>query len=67
MKNLQSSLLLRLAPAVGMKVDVSDGASVERMIIETVYRFGGLDILVSNAGVLKAGTLEEMTQRTSSL
>ena len=51
------------ARAVGMKVDVSDGASVERMIIETVYRFGGLDILVSNAGVLKAGTLEEMTQK----
>lgn len=50
--------------AIGMKVDVSDGDSVERMIIETVSRFGGLDIMVSNAGVLKAGTLAEMTQKS---
>ncbi|MBE6961631.1 MAG: SDR family NAD(P)-dependent oxidoreductase [Ruminococcaceae bacterium] len=47
--------------AVGMWVDVSDPASVESLMIRCVEIFGGLDILVSNAGVLKAGRLEELT------
>jgi len=46
--------------AVACKVDVSDEASVEAMIESTVQGFGGLDIFVNNAGVLKAGSLEEM-------
>lgn len=50
--------------AIGIKVDVSNTQSVERMVIETVVRFGGLDIMVSNAGVLKAGSLAEMTQES---
>ncbi len=47
--------------AVGIKVDVGDPASVEQLMIRCVEHFGGLDILVSNAGVLKAGSLEELT------
>lgn len=47
--------------AIHVKVDVSDEASVQAMIEKTVLEYGGLDILVSNAGVLKAGGLEEMT------
>ncbi len=46
--------------AVACKVDVSDEASVEAMIEDTVKAFGGLDIFVNNAGVLKAGSLQEM-------
>lgn len=38
--------------------DVSDPASVEQLVIKTVEKFGGLDIFVSNAGVLKAGALD---------
>ncbi len=41
-------------------VDVSDEISVGEMIRETVLNYGGLDLLVSNAGVLKAGSLEEL-------
>lgn len=44
-----------------LKVDVSDAASVEKMITETTRHFGGLDLIVSNAGVLRAGGLDEMT------
>lgn len=47
--------------AVAVKVNVGDEASVENMVNETVTTFGGLDLLVSNAGVLRAGGLEEMT------
>ncbi|MCD8250102.1 MAG: SDR family NAD(P)-dependent oxidoreductase [Lachnospiraceae bacterium] len=47
--------------AVGLKVDVSDAQSMEDMVCSAVERFGGLDIFVSNAGVLKAGSLEAIT------
>jgi rhamnose utilization protein RhaD (predicted bifunctional aldolase and dehydrogenase)/NAD(P)-dependent dehydrogenase (short-subunit alcohol dehydrogenase family) len=40
--------------------DVTDEISVGEMIEETVLNYGGLDLLVSNAGVLKAGSLEEL-------
>ncbi len=43
-----------------VKTDVSDHESVKHLIETTVSEFGGLDILVSNAGVLKAGGLDEM-------
>jgi rhamnose utilization protein RhaD (predicted bifunctional aldolase and dehydrogenase)/NAD(P)-dependent dehydrogenase (short-subunit alcohol dehydrogenase family) len=46
--------------AVFVKADVSDSESVKEMVIETVREFGGLDIIISNAGVLKAGGLDEM-------
>ena len=50
--------------ACGIKVNVSDAASVEALVCETVERFGGLDIFVANAGVAKAGSLPEMDQKT---
>jgi len=43
--------------AIAVQADVSDEDSVKRMIQEAVLAFGGLDILVSNAGVLLAGGL----------
>ncbi|NLK39943.1 MAG: SDR family NAD(P)-dependent oxidoreductase [Clostridiales bacterium] len=47
--------------ALPLKVDVSDEKSVQQMIWDTVLCYGGLDLFVSNAGVVKAGSLEEMT------
>lgn len=47
--------------ALFIKTDVSDAISVQNMIYETVKYYGGIDILISNAGILKAGSLEEMT------
>lgn len=41
--------------------DVSDPASVEQLMIRTVERLGGIDVFISNAGVLKAGSLPDMT------
>jgi len=49
--------------AFAVKADVSDEESVAGMIARTVERFGGLDLLVSNAGVLKAGSLDEMEKK----
>ena len=48
------------AYAVG--VNVADEASVRSMVEEAVLGYGGLDILVSNAGIAIAGSLPEMTK-----
>jgi 2-deoxy-D-gluconate 3-dehydrogenase len=37
--------------AIALVVDVNDGAQVQRMVADTVKAFGGLDILVANAGI----------------
>jgi rhamnose utilization protein RhaD (predicted bifunctional aldolase and dehydrogenase)/NAD(P)-dependent dehydrogenase (short-subunit alcohol dehydrogenase family) len=46
--------------AIFVRTDVSDPASVMELVATTVSQFGGLDLFISNAGVLKAGGLEEM-------
>jgi len=48
--------------AIAVQVDVSDEVSVEKMVHETVLSFGGLDILVSNAGILIAGSLGDFSK-----
>lgn len=41
--------------------DVTDERSVKNLITLTVCQFGGLDIFVNNAGIIKAGSIEETT------
>ncbi len=43
-------------------VNVSDEESVKKLVDKTVLRFGGLDVFVANAGIAKAGGLDEMTK-----
>ena len=50
-----------------VKADVSNATSVENLVFQTVCEFGGLDILISNAGILRAGGLDEMTPETFEL
>jgi len=52
--------------AIFVRTDVADAGSVKDLIAVTVSEFGGLDIIVSNAGILKAGGLEEMDAETFS-
>lgn len=49
--------------AKAVKVDVSDEASVASLVAQTVSAFRGLDLFISNAGVLRAGGLEEMEKK----
>lgn len=44
---------------VGMICNVTDNDRVESCLAETVRRFGGIDILVSNAGIFTAGAFIE--------
>ena len=68
--DLNQELAQREAEALGgrfgagrvraLRVDVGVEDSVRDMVIGTVLEYGGLDVLVSNAGVLRAGGLEEL-------
>jgi sorbitol-6-phosphate 2-dehydrogenase len=40
--------------------DVTDLESVRDAVYETVLEFSGIDVMISNAGVLKAGGIDEM-------
>ncbi len=50
-----------------IKVNVGDAESVENLVNETVLQFGGLDVMISNAGILRAGSLDEMDAATFEL
>ncbi len=48
---------------VGLPINVTDGESVREAIHQTVRIFGGFDLLVSNAGVLKAGSVKTQPEK----
>src|SRR5437762_4815544 len=47
-----------LRRAVGVKLDVSDEGDVDRAFETCVREYGGVDVIVSNAGVSSFGTLD---------
>jgi NAD(P)-dependent dehydrogenase (short-subunit alcohol dehydrogenase family) len=49
--------------AIGLPINVADGASVDEAIHQVVRRFGGFDVFVSNAGVLKAGSVKTQPEK----
>ncbi len=53
--------------AIAAACDVASEESVEKMIQDTVAAFGGLDMFVSNAGILISGALEELTVKSFEL
>ena len=50
-----------------ISVNVAEAESVKALIDKTVLQFGGLDVMISNAGILRAGSLDEMDQATFEL
>jgi len=44
----------------GLACDVTKEASVEKAMIETLKRFGGIDFLVSNAGIAHVAPVDEL-------
>jgi len=49
--------------AVGVQVDVSDAAAVEAAVQAAVLAFGGLDLVVNNAGLSLSRSLLETTEK----
>ncbi|HEY0952958.1 bifunctional aldolase/short-chain dehydrogenase [Nocardioides sp.] len=49
--------------AVGVQTDVSDAAAVQRLLAETVLAFGGVDLVVNNAGLSLSRSLLDTTEQ----
>lgn len=47
--------------ALGIKVDVSKVEDVDNMVEKTIEKFGNIDILINNAGILRTGKAEELS------
>src|SRR2546423_8966175 len=47
--------------ALAVEVDVASTPAVARMVDAVRERFGGLDVLVNNAGIIGPGATEEVT------
>lgn len=49
--------------AIGIQMNVTDGASVSEAVAIVVRTFGGIDIFIANAGVVKAGSVKEISEK----
>ncbi|MCO8269411.1 SDR family oxidoreductase [Actinoplanes sp. TRM 88003] len=47
------------APLLGIRCDVTEDASVRAAVAEAAAAFGGLDVVVNNAGIGAQGTIED--------
>jgi NAD(P)-dependent dehydrogenase (short-subunit alcohol dehydrogenase family) len=53
--------------ALAVGVDVTQEESIKNLMAETTLAYGGIDAFISNAGILKAGSLEEMDVKSFDL
>jgi NAD(P)-dependent dehydrogenase (short-subunit alcohol dehydrogenase family) len=53
--------------ALAVATDVTSEASIKNLMVETILAYGGIDVFISNAGILKAGSLEETDLKTFEL
>lgn len=48
--------------AVAVRTDVTSAADVEALVAVAIERFGGLDVMVNNAGITRDATMRKMTE-----
>lgn len=49
--------------AIGLAINVTDPDSVQTCLDQVVRTYGGFDVFISNAGVLKAGSVKTLAER----
>jgi sorbitol-6-phosphate 2-dehydrogenase len=49
--------------AIGLAVNVTDAASLQAMVLQVVKTYGGFDLFLANAGVLKAGSVKVQSEK----
>ncbi len=60
LQGAREQLEVRGAEVLTIVCDVRDRAATEQAVAQAVEHFGGLDVLVNNAGIIQAGPLEHM-------
>ena len=58
-----TSVAASLRESIAIKLDVCDEAQCAAMAAQTVATYGRIDLLISNAGILISGPIEEMSYR----
>jgi NAD(P)-dependent dehydrogenase (short-subunit alcohol dehydrogenase family) len=61
-RDVAASIVAAGGQAVANSDDVSDWAGAERLVLQAVDTFGGLDVVVNNAGILRDRMLVNMTE-----
>src|SRR3954454_17295851 len=56
----REALVHRDAEVLTIACDVGDGAALDRALEEVIERFGRLDVLINNAGVIQVGPGDHM-------
>ena len=59
--------ILGKGAAIAVKTNVTDEESVKEMVSRAVLEYGGLDVFVNNAGIVRAGGVDEMTKENFEL
>jgi 3-oxoacyl-[acyl-carrier protein] reductase len=62
LKRVEKKIRQTDAPVLVIPADVSNNREVQDMISEALAHFGKIDILVSNAGTMFIGTVEDVTE-----
>ncbi|WP_315066236.1 SDR family oxidoreductase [uncultured Clostridium sp.] len=57
-----NSIIRKGGEAVAIKADISNVAEVEKLFKETINKFGKINILINNAGVMKTVPLLDLTE-----
>jgi len=60
--NAEGAATVLPAPHIALACDVTDSASVDKAFAEIKAAFGGLDVLVNNAGIAAGGQIELITE-----
>lgn len=61
LERARQNLMEHAADVLTIPCDVREQASVDAAIAQVIERYGGVDVLVNNAGILQAGPIEHMT------
>src|SRR5438270_761492 len=63
LERARAELAVRDAGVLAITCDVSDPAQVASLVAQAVERFGRIDVLINNAGVIQVGPLDSMGVR----
>ena len=62
LQNLRAEVEKRGGQALPVACDISKSSDVERMVEDVLKAFGRIDLLVNNAGIIRRGTIETVTE-----